>query len=238
MAPEGVIETLQRLRNRFLWGGSDERKVIHWISWDKVTAPKDSGGLGIGMIKALNISLIMKWWWKLRTKPGQLWATVIYSVHNLRSKPDVCYSMKTLPGVWNNIAGIKNDLMKKNIPVCSVLSKRQDPTGEIWKCGLTPDGSYSVCALRKRWDYRPPTIGSNFHWLKEIPLKVSCFIWRAQAGRIPTVTELSKICRIIDLSDVWGYWRMSRPLSCGMLVCSEDQRWGTKLVQGASWKFS
>ncbi|CAI9300834.1 unnamed protein product [Lactuca saligna] len=100
--------------------------------------------------------------------------------------------MKTLPGVWNNIACIKNDLMKNKILVCSVFSKHQDPTSEIWKCGLTSDGSYSVCALRNKWDYRTPTIDSNFQWLKEIPLKVSCFTWRAQAGRIPSVNELSK----------------------------------------------
>ncbi|CAH1444977.1 unnamed protein product [Lactuca virosa] len=108
------------------------------------------------------------------------------------SKPDDCYSTKSLPGVWNNIAGIGNDLKKKNIQVQTVLDKRIVNNGVIWRCGLTPDGSFTVNALRSRWDYRTPLTNKNFHWIKEIPLKVSCFIWRAQWGRIPTAKELVK----------------------------------------------
>nr|KAJ0185206.1 hypothetical protein LSAT_V11C900459370 [Lactuca sativa] len=29
-------------------------------------------------------------------------------------------------------------------------------------------------------------------WLKEVPLKVNCFIWRAKMGRIPVAVELAK----------------------------------------------
>ena len=91
---------------------------------------------------------------------------MITSVHNLRSKPDECYLAKSLPGVWNNIAEIENDLSKKDIKVKTVLDKRPSNNRLIWRCGLTPDGSFTVNALRLRWDYRPPLTNINFQWIK------------------------------------------------------------------------
>ncbi|CAI9263399.1 unnamed protein product [Lactuca saligna] len=131
---------------------------------------------------------------------NNLWAAVITSVHNLRSKPDECYSAKSLPGVWNDIDGIEKDLRKKNIHVKTVLVKRPANNGFTWKCGLTPYGSFTVNALRLKWDYRPPLTNTKFQWIKEIPLKVSCFIWRANLGRIPTTMELVKRGVNIDTS--------------------------------------
>ena len=36
-APMKVINILERLMRRFLWGGSDEVKKISWVAWDTVT---------------------------------------------------------------------------------------------------------------------------------------------------------------------------------------------------------
>nr|KAJ0221693.1 hypothetical protein LSAT_V11C200062500 [Lactuca sativa] len=40
-APLGVMENLEKIRHRFLWGGSDTKSKIYWVSWDKVTTPKE-----------------------------------------------------------------------------------------------------------------------------------------------------------------------------------------------------
>lgn len=50
----GVLDALERIRRRFLWGGYDTKSKIHWVSWDKVTTPIDKGGLGVGSLHALN----------------------------------------------------------------------------------------------------------------------------------------------------------------------------------------
>ncbi|CAI9270538.1 unnamed protein product [Lactuca saligna] len=86
----------------------------------------------------------------------------------------------------------KRPLKKKNIQVQTVLDKRIVNNGVIWRCGLTPDSSFTVNALRSRWAYRIPITNKNFHRIKEIPLKVSCCICGAQWGRIPTTKELVK----------------------------------------------
>lgn len=88
VALQGVIDKLEKIGRQLLWGSSEGNRKIHWASWDKVIASKDASGLGVGIIKSLNVSLIMKWWWRLRSGPTSIWADAIIGLHNLRSKPD------------------------------------------------------------------------------------------------------------------------------------------------------
>lgn len=65
--------------------------------------PKDFGGLGVGSLKALNIGLMIKWWWRLRNEPDLLWCKVITAIHGLNRKPSHVLANKAIPGVWNNM---------------------------------------------------------------------------------------------------------------------------------------
>nr|KAJ0222789.1 hypothetical protein LSAT_V11C200061880 [Lactuca sativa] len=96
VAPVGVIEKLERIKRRFLWGGS-------------VIASKETGGLGVGSLNAFNTALIVKWWWRFRKDPGSIWAKAITSMHKLQ--------------VWNNIACSQKELNKLGISVDMVLEK-------------------------------------------------------------------------------------------------------------------
>nr|KAJ0215512.1 hypothetical protein LSAT_V11C300129520 [Lactuca sativa] len=102
------------------------------------------------------------------------------------------YSQKSLTGVWNNIAGIKKALGKKEISIEFVLSKQHTTNGESWRCCLSSTGKYEVHDLRHRWDYTTSVMDGQISWLKEVPLKVNCFIWRAKMGRIPVAVELAR----------------------------------------------
>lgn len=64
-APQGIIDTLEKLRRSFLWGGIGGKAKIHWVDWSKIVAEKKDGGLGVGTLKAQNIALLTKWWWRL-----------------------------------------------------------------------------------------------------------------------------------------------------------------------------
>lgn len=48
------------MNRNFLWGTSEAAKKIHWVGWQKVTKPKDEGGLGLQTAKGRNISLLAK----------------------------------------------------------------------------------------------------------------------------------------------------------------------------------
>nr|KAJ0191688.1 hypothetical protein LSAT_V11C800406980 [Lactuca sativa] len=109
-APVGVIEELEKIRRSFLWGGGEDKKKIHWVSWDKVLAANEAGGLGVGSIQALNIGLLVKWWWRLNNESKSLWARVITGIHNLANKPIDYLSARRYVGVWNNIASSRKFL--------------------------------------------------------------------------------------------------------------------------------
>lgn len=123
-APTGVLNDLEKIRRDFLWGGGIENcSRIRWVSWEKIVESKDSGGLGVGSLKALNIGLMLKWWWRLRKEPNLLWSKVITGIHGLKKKPAHILSNKTIPGVWNNIVRTRDDISKYGINTNDVVKK-------------------------------------------------------------------------------------------------------------------
>ena len=62
-----------------------ERK-ISWIAWDKTLNSLENGGLGIGSLKAHNLSLLAKWWWSFRKEKSTLWKHVIMDFHGSSGK--------------------------------------------------------------------------------------------------------------------------------------------------------
>lgn len=45
-----------------MWGGGENKHKISWVSWEKVVAPKEKGGFGLGSLRAFNLAMIVKWW--------------------------------------------------------------------------------------------------------------------------------------------------------------------------------
>ncbi|XP_074283266.1 uncharacterized protein LOC141607820 [Silene latifolia] len=45
--PKGVIRRIEGICRNFLWDGSSDYHRVPLVAWDKVTLPKDEGGLGI-----------------------------------------------------------------------------------------------------------------------------------------------------------------------------------------------
>ncbi|KAD3337408.1 hypothetical protein E3N88_32928 [Mikania micrantha] len=101
-APNHVIESLERIRRRFLWGDSSNSNKISWIAWERMMAPKVMGGGGIGSLKASNISLLSKWWWRAKNDTGTKW------LHEVLLK-------SSLTGIWKNIASIDKEWLKRSI---------------------------------------------------------------------------------------------------------------------------
>lgn len=76
-APVKVINTLEKLMRRFFWGGSAEKSKISWIAWEKVLSKQSYGRLNIGSLKAHNLALLGKWWWRFKENREDLWKNVI-----------------------------------------------------------------------------------------------------------------------------------------------------------------
>ncbi|GKA65896.1 hypothetical protein Tco_0765603 [Tanacetum coccineum] len=58
---EMVVKSLKTLRASFFWGSSEESKKLAWVKWSNILASLDKGGLGVGSLKAFNMSILLKW---------------------------------------------------------------------------------------------------------------------------------------------------------------------------------
>ncbi|GJZ76719.1 putative RNA-directed DNA polymerase, eukaryota, reverse transcriptase zinc-binding domain protein [Tanacetum coccineum] len=64
-APETILNTMESLRSRFFWGGSQDSKNMAWVKWSQVLSSFEKGGLNISSLKAFNLALPQKWRWRL-----------------------------------------------------------------------------------------------------------------------------------------------------------------------------
>lgn len=80
-APILVIETLERIRRRFLWSGSNWGHIMHWINWNRIIAPKEIGGLDIGSLRSMNLVILSKRWWCAKAEEGSLTFSQVSKVH-------------------------------------------------------------------------------------------------------------------------------------------------------------
>lgn len=103
-APVKVINKLEAIRRRFLWGGSLDEKKVHWVAWDVVTKPKDYGGLGVCGLHLANLALLAKWWWRLKEEDDSFWARCIKAIHNLKLVDGKPIAKKSIKGVWLEIS--------------------------------------------------------------------------------------------------------------------------------------
>ncbi|KAJ9542702.1 LOW QUALITY PROTEIN: hypothetical protein OSB04_029208 [Centaurea solstitialis] len=69
-APKGILSALEKMRRNFLWGFKESCRKITWVAWDKTLNSIENKGLGIGSLKAINLALLAKWWWRFKTEEG------------------------------------------------------------------------------------------------------------------------------------------------------------------------
>ncbi|XP_071727698.1 uncharacterized protein [Rutidosis leptorrhynchoides] len=80
-----------------------------WVKWDKILAPFDRGGLNVGILKAFNISLFLKWRWRYLLNPDDLWVAIIKSIHgNVFEK-----SLANCSSSWSSIVKVCTGAISK-----------------------------------------------------------------------------------------------------------------------------
>ncbi|XP_021979400.1 uncharacterized protein LOC110875513 [Helianthus annuus] len=97
--------------------GVEEEEVISKAASFGFKPDKKFRGLGIGSIRDLNLSLLVKWWWQYKTEPQQLWSKVIGAIHNNRRKISAVPLKKDHTGVWKTIVGRNKDMSKRGVEI-------------------------------------------------------------------------------------------------------------------------
>jgi hypothetical protein len=75
--PAVVIKKIVRIQREFLWGGTRGGRKICWVSWKEICKPRSQGGLGVRDIGKVNLSLLIKWRWRLIQNENALWKDIL-----------------------------------------------------------------------------------------------------------------------------------------------------------------
>lgn len=109
--PKGVIDQINSLIRAFFWGKGDKKRYLAYVSWDKITAPIDQGGLGFRDLETMNDAMLMKLLWRLAGGSEALWAQQVRAKYYPRS--DLWHSKRTYKCtvLWRNIMRLRQDLI-------------------------------------------------------------------------------------------------------------------------------
>ena len=115
-----------------------------WVAWKVILAEKEKGGLGVGSLSSLNLSLLAKWIWRFKRDPNTLWRNVINGLHNLGRKPLNKLAKKSLNGVWYNNLKMLNVLQDIGIDLSSAFKIRvgNGMNTLFWLDDWTGDGCF------------------------------------------------------------------------------------------------
>ena len=210
-APTGVLKDLEKKRSHFFWGNSNNTQKIVWIAWEKVVIAREKGGIGIGSLRAHNIALLAKWWWRFKTETNSIWKTVIVSIHGEFGKIGEDLRNLQRKGTWGKIVELQKDLNSSNIHLNSQFSRHFEKGKNIrfWT---------------ERWD-GVSTLETKFPRIAALDVNRNCYIadrisesdngvkfcghWKRpiRGGREEyEVKELEKICRTFPIWDEGEGW--------------------------------
>lgn len=105
-------------------GGSTEDRKIAWIAWNKVSSSEKVVGLDIGSLRASNLALLFKWWWRFLTEENSLWKNIICAIHGRNGK--ILFSNNKMAGssVWVNTLNAAWDIERCNIDLTSFAKSK------------------------------------------------------------------------------------------------------------------
>jgi hypothetical protein len=116
--PNKVWKKVVRIQREFLWGGPKGGKRISWVKWSLICMERKHGGLGVRDIRLVNISLLVKWRWRLLLPGRSLWKDVViakYGSHMLQHVEWANFSTPSnVSSWWKNIVNLEKVVPGKN----------------------------------------------------------------------------------------------------------------------------
>jgi hypothetical protein len=77
--PAGLCDDMSNIIRDFWWGDEEDKKKVHWMSWDKMAKPKSQGGMGFKDLRMFNQALLARQAWRLINAPNSLCARLLKS---------------------------------------------------------------------------------------------------------------------------------------------------------------
>ncbi|XP_074300712.1 uncharacterized protein LOC141632017 [Silene latifolia] len=122
----GVIKELNQYCKDFFWGCFDSHRKMVFKSWKHICSPWDSGGFNIKDAAIWNISLLLKWVWKLSRPPEGLWARWYanyilkqHTIWTITSKDWFSTSFKDIVKARDRFIALTGTVQSSNALLCS-----------------------------------------------------------------------------------------------------------------------
>ena len=75
--PRAICDDMDRKVCRFIWGGDEDTRKVHLISWETLQRPKNHGDIGIKSTRQANSAFLTKLGWRMLKEPNTLWTRVL-----------------------------------------------------------------------------------------------------------------------------------------------------------------
>nr|GEY90244.1 RNA-directed DNA polymerase, eukaryota [Tanacetum cinerariifolium] len=121
--PSQVLKMMEFIYSRFFNGIDIMEKKLSFISWNKVLASKDRGGLGVSSFFAMNRALMFKWVWRFKTDSTSLWTKFILAMHGKDGNLNTT-AKSFFPSIWLDIIRDLHNLKNKGIDLLRLIKKK------------------------------------------------------------------------------------------------------------------
>nr|GEY76005.1 RNA-directed DNA polymerase, eukaryota, reverse transcriptase zinc-binding domain protein [Tanacetum cinerariifolium] len=147
--PMKVLKNMEAIRARFFNGTDINTKKPCWVSWKKVMALKDNGGLKVSSLYALNRALLFKWIRRFISKKKSIWASVIKALHGEDGKIGK-HINHSYPSIWISIIKEVESLKDKGMDLLQFISPVMGNgiSTSFWEVPWRGDMAFKVLAPR------------------------------------------------------------------------------------------
>jgi hypothetical protein len=96
-------EDYMQIIKNFWWGEDEDKRKVHWASWETLTKPKPQGGMGFRDSALFNQALLARQAWRLVQNPRSLAARLMKAIYYPRGNIiDTVFRSEASP-VWHDI---------------------------------------------------------------------------------------------------------------------------------------
>ncbi|KAL0405499.1 UNVERIFIED_CONTAM: putative mitochondrial protein [Sesamum latifolium] len=180
LVPTTICRELEGMMADFLWHNKESKRV-HCLSWDKLCARKEEGGLGLQNLGAFNQAMLAKELWRIITNPNALLSQLLK--HKYFPNSDMLQATVG-PGcsfTWHSILAVI--IASNTLHEDTTVDRLVDATGEwndnwfvrffdlrIWGEGVVPHLQFGPAGSKS---YK--TEDWSFIWHAVVPPKVPAF---------------------------------------------------------------
>lgn len=95
---------IHKLQFDFIWGYSDDHKLIHAVKWISIIQPKSMGGFGLRNLVETNKACLLKLGWKLVIGDNNIWFQVVrWKSDRGNNNFDLVRAKTNDSSLWKNI---------------------------------------------------------------------------------------------------------------------------------------